>query len=527
MKTWIRWLGVFTTTVVFLITLTPRTLSAQAVGDGAAGPVVSASSSESSPPLVSSTEIAATTGEGLRLNFRGVPLDTVLDYLSKAAGFVIIREGYVEGTVDVMSQQPLSEEETINLLNTVLNQKGYAAVRNGRVLTIVARSEAGKRNLPVKHGSNPEEIPKTDEMVTQIIPIRYGNAAGLVENLSPLIPSYATLTANESSNALILTDTQANVRRIAEIVQALDTSISNISAVKVFSLQYGDAKVLADVINQVFKSDTSGSSQGGRGQQMDQFFARMRGDRNDSPGPSGAGEARQAAARVVAVADEHTNSIVVCAPEDLMPTIESVIEEIDTTGTTITGVRVFRLRFADAKETAQLITDVFKPDSSSATAQRGRRFFGRGGGGPPPFMPPAEGTTTSQRKTQESTVVAVADVRTNSVVVTASQQTLDLVDQMVKELDSNPAREKKVFVHKMENADPDSVAAILRAMFPSQSTTTGGGTNTTGRGGGSGNRGTGSTRGSGNSGTGGTRGSGNSGTRGNSSSFGGGTSQSF
>ena len=480
MKTWIRYLLVVSMTAGFSVATTTTTISAQAVMDEAAGPVIADSSSESPPYIANSTQTADATGEGLRLNFRGVPLDTVLDYLSKAAGFVIIRETEVEGEVDVVSHQPLSEDETVNLLNTILNRKGYTAIRNGRVLTIVSRSEAAKRDLPVRWGNKPEEIPKTDEMVTQIIPIRYANAAGLVQNLSPLIPSYATLTANESSNAVVLTDTQANIRRMTEIIQALDTSISNISAVRVFPLEYADAKELADVINQVFKSDTTAGSQGGRGPRMDQFFARMRGeDRGDSSDSSGNSEARQAAARVVAVADEHTNSVVVCAPEDLMPTIQSVIEEIDTTGTAITGVKVFRLRYADATETAKLITDVFRPDSSSTTGRQSRRFFGRGG---PMGPPPSSTQDQSERKTQESTVVAVADVRTNSVVVTAPQQTLSLIEQMIREIDGNPAKGKKVFVYKLENANAENIAEIVRGMFQGQGTTTGGGTTSGSRG---------------------------------------------
>ena len=191
--------------------------------------------------------------EGLRLNFRGVPLDTVLDYLSREAGFVIVRDVEVEGRVDVWSHQPLSKDEVVNLLNTVLNEKGYAAVRNGRTLLIISREDARSRSIPVKAGGDPEQIPKTDEMVTQIIPIRYANAVQLIDNLELLLPSYATLSANESCNAIVLTDTQANIRRIAEIVRALDTSIANISVVKVFRLQFADAKELAEVVNEIFE----------------------------------------------------------------------------------------------------------------------------------------------------------------------------------------------------------------------------------------------------------------------------------
>src|SRR6266568_1304470 len=60
---------------------------------------------------------------GLRLNFRGVPLDMVLNYLSEAAGFIInIKPGTsARGKVDVWSNQSLTREEALNLLDTVLN----------------------------------------------------------------------------------------------------------------------------------------------------------------------------------------------------------------------------------------------------------------------------------------------------------------------------------------------------------------------------------------------------------------------
>src|SRR3954447_15689759 len=84
---------------------------------------------------------ASDSDKGLRLNFRGVPLDMVLNYLSEAAGFIIVLETKVEGKVDVWSNQPLTKDEAVELLNTILNKNDYAAIRNGRTLTIVKRDE--------------------------------------------------------------------------------------------------------------------------------------------------------------------------------------------------------------------------------------------------------------------------------------------------------------------------------------------------------------------------------------------------
>src|SRR6266404_1404151 len=91
-------------------------------------------------------EAAAPTADGqgahtLRMNFHGASLDLVLNYFSEAAGFIInIKPGTtVKGKVDLWNNDPLTREEAVNLLDTVLNQNGLAAVRTGRTLTIVNR----------------------------------------------------------------------------------------------------------------------------------------------------------------------------------------------------------------------------------------------------------------------------------------------------------------------------------------------------------------------------------------------------
>src|SRR6185295_18838057 len=137
------------------------------------------------------TSVVTNGEKGLRLNFRGVPLEMVLNYLSEAAGFIILPETDVKGKVDVWSNQPLNKDEAVDVLNTVLRKNGYAIIRNDRKLRIVPREDARTQDIPVKSGNDPLDIPKTDEMVTQVIPVRHANATQLIQNLQGLLPSYA------------------------------------------------------------------------------------------------------------------------------------------------------------------------------------------------------------------------------------------------------------------------------------------------------------------------------------------------
>src|SRR6267154_45380 len=322
----------------------------------------------------------------LRLNFRGAPLEMVLDYLSKAAGFTIVLETEVKGKVDVWNNHPLTRDEAVAVLDSALNRNGYAAIRNGRTLTIMSRDDAKKRNIPVMPGSNPEAIPKTDEMVTQIIPVRYANVSQLVKDLEPLKPAYATLTANDSANALVLTDTRANVRRMVEIVNALDTSVSSVSTVRVFPLKYADAKDLANAVKELFQAPTTNQQQGNNARQFFRGFGGGGGGGGGQGGGQGGGADNAAAQRVVphvsAVADDRSNSLVVSAPEEYIPTIEQLVREIDVSVSDVTELRVFHLANADPVETATLFAQLF-PDDSKTTDQNQAavRFRGGFGGG--------------------------------------------------------------------------------------------------------------------------------------------------
>src|SRR5437763_741579 len=85
--------------------------------------------------------------------------------------------------------------------------------------------------------ANEAALPPTDEIVTQILPVRFVEASQLVKDLQPLISIQTTMTANESANSIVLTDTQANIHRIARIIQAIDSNAEDFTAVRVFHLK--------------------------------------------------------------------------------------------------------------------------------------------------------------------------------------------------------------------------------------------------------------------------------------------------
>ncbi len=460
--------------LVLFCALLPLRAAESSAPTAPAEPVVTNTSPPNPTPPADLPEAAVTpagptavagSGAGLiQLNFRGAPLAIVLDYLSDAAGFIINKEAEVKGSVDVWSKEPVSKEDAVKLLNSVLRKNGYAVTSDGRILTIVSLESAKTSDLDILQGAKWQEVEKSDEVVTQIIPVRYANATQLMNNLQVLLPTTSSLSVNESANTLILVATKTDIRRMLRIVSALDTSIASISSIKVFPLRYADAKEIATVIQQLFAQQATQGGGGGNNPRA-QFFNMMRGGPFGGPGGAQGGNnnnngANTAGTKVTAAADEVSNSLIVSASTELMTTIADMVQQIDQPVTDVTELRVFHLVNADPTELADQLGQLFPEDSRSGNNQNqgggGFRFFGGRNNNQ---------ATTSDRMKKKSRVLAVPDPRTSSLLVSAAGDLMPQIAEMIDRLDASPAKREVVKVFDLQNADPQDVNQVLQDLF--------------------------------------------------------------
>ena len=338
----------------------------------AAGAQVEAPKADANPEPSS-----AANDKFLRMNFREASLDQVLTYLSEAAGFIInIKPGTsVRGKVTVMSNEPLSKDEAVNLLNTVLNENNLAAVENGRTLSVMPRDEAKIAGIPVISGSDPDKIPITDKIVTQIMPVRFVEAAQLLKDLQPLVSIQTTMTANEAGNSIVMTDTQANIHKVAEIIHDIDMGAEDFTVLKVFPLNHADPVDTADMLTQLFAEDTS--RQGGQSGLSTPFFgggrfarmAALAGGGGQSSQNSAQNQRLKKRNRVVAYADQRTASVVVSANRDLMDQIEDVVHELDGNRRGQKTVRILDTGATDPAEILPVLTELFNKNNQSSSRQ--------------------------------------------------------------------------------------------------------------------------------------------------------------
>ena len=434
------------------------------------GHTVAEQAAPGSPPQIKAEPIEVienNSGVRIKLNFQDAPLQTVLEYLSETAGLTIVSdEPLYDGRMTVISRQPITLDEAVSLINSILKEKSLTTVLRGKTLKVVTLAKAKTENIPVFSGQDPNLIVAGDDVVHYVVPVSHVTAAALKENLKALIPEYASLEANEDGNALIITDTTANIKRLMQIIKALDTHMATVAEIRVFRLTNADATSAASLINTMFQQQQSGTrGQQGPSNPMEMMMQGMRG----GPGgqrPGGAGTSGQSQAggsvnvQVVATADERTNSVVVRGSAEVLDIVDSMIKQLEDTTAKVAGVRIFQLRYADAMNTAEMINQLFGDEQASSGNQQA-------GFGPMMFRGPEARTQTQQNEQAGSAVkvAAAADSQTNTVVVTGPDSVLEVVAQVVKNLDAQLPNMADVKVFHLEYADAQDTAELINEVF--------------------------------------------------------------
>jgi general secretion pathway protein D len=449
--------------------------------------VGAAQESSGAPPQTGPgpVEVVKTNGDiKVKLNFQDAPLQTVLEYLSETAGLTIVSdESLSDSRMTVISRQPIPLPEAIALINSILKEKGLTTVLTGKTLKVVTLTSAKKENVPVFTGRDPNAVVAGDSVVTYVIPVSHVTATALKENLEALRPEYASIEANEDGNALIITDTTANIKRLMQIVVALDTHMASVAEIRVFRLTNATASSTATLINSIFQQQSQSTSsrnrqnnRGGVGAGPFEMMMQMRGGRggNNNQTQSGA-SGGSVNIQVVAAADEQTNSVVVRGPADALDLVAGIIESLDDKTAKVADVRVFQLRYADATNTADVINQLFNQSQSSSSSSSRSRSGRNSGGmdmGPMMFRGPFGGPGGESQQAEGATMVqvtAAADSRTNTVVVTGPEAVLNVVAGVVAKLDSPIANVADVKVFHLQYADATDTSELINEVFGQQS----------------------------------------------------------
>ncbi len=247
----LRTIGIFLT-VAFGLFVAPSVADAQALAPGVR---IEVGSSAAEPPtdvqLTLVAEAPAQPGRFVVLNFDTADIEVVIRAASEIVGFNYVLAPDVRGKVTVQTSTRIPQEEVFNVLLAVLEVYGFTAVKADTLYKIIKLEGARERPVPTVVGTAPDPAHIGDEIITQIVPIRFAPIPDLTALLRPLISTRGSLTAHPETNLLVITDAAANIRRLLEIIKLVDVEVA-LGELQVIPLTFADAQELANILNQLF-----------------------------------------------------------------------------------------------------------------------------------------------------------------------------------------------------------------------------------------------------------------------------------
>ena len=270
-----------------------------------------------------------------------------------------------------------------------------------------------------------------------------------------------TVSADERINAIVVSCGETDAKRIGELVQKLDTDqVAKVSEIKVFPLQFARAEALSAILNTALNTKPVPlNEQSPNAQSVLQFITR-----------TDLGQELVTAAlkeSVLITPDPRMNSLIVSGPVDYMGLLEQIITRLDASSPQIAKIKVFSLQNADARQMADMLTQMFRmtPTGGSAAGQRSvqytlvRNVSADAGS-------TEESLASATVGTAEQTALSVTvDPRTNSLLVGGTDHYVTLVSQLIETLDSSTAHERNSEVIRLKNSQAVDVAQAIRSFL--------------------------------------------------------------
>jgi len=310
------------------------------------------------------------------IDFDNVDIALFIKFISELTGKNFVVDKAVRGKVTIISPTKISVDEAYRVFESVLEVHGFTTVPAGSVIKIVPAVHARGKNIETR--LREEAIEPEDKVVTQLIPLEYANPDQLKKLFAPLISKSSVIVSYPPTNMLIVTDVLSNIKRLLQIVKAID--VVGIGAeISVIPLKHATATVLVKSVSSVF-----------------QTRVRKRG----APVTPG----------IKIVADERTNSLIVAATEDETLKVKHLIKLLDKEIPRGEGkIHVYYLQNANAEDLAKVLTAL--PSKQ------------------------AKGTVKGKAPVISKEVQIVADKATNSLVITADKDDYAVIEDVIKKLD--------------------------------------------------------------------------------------------
>ena len=377
-------------------------------------------------------------------NFDNADVEVVIQAAAEIVGFNYVLAPAARGRkVTVQTIGRIAKDDVFNVLLTILDVNGLTAVRSGTLYRIIPREGAPQTSVRTVVGNEVDPSRPGDEIVTQIVTLRYISAQDAVNLLRPFVAGQGAVTLHRETNLIIITDTSANIRRLLDILKLADVKVA-LDELQIIPIRNADAQELAVLLNQMFATGRLRTAAAGLG------FAVTPPPAPAAPGappqvrPPGA-EATPSSTDLapLIVAERRSNSLVIHARKPEMDLILQLVAKLDVDIYGGQRVFIYFVENSKAKDLAATLEAIYgRP--TAAPGARPAALPGAGGPGalPMPAISPAApalprvpGLAAGEIGGQLADLRFIADEVTNAIIVTTYPRLWKEIDETIKKLD--------------------------------------------------------------------------------------------
>ncbi|WP_206744697.1 type II secretion system secretin GspD, partial [Bathymodiolus thermophilus thioautotrophic gill symbiont] len=184
-----------------------------------------------------STLLFTSSAQALVLNLKNTDIRTLINTVSQATGKNFIIDPRVKAKVNVVSNQNVDDAKLYQFFASILQVHGYVIIPGDDFDKILPKN-ATKNTSPT--------LLADDLIVSAVLAVKNVPAKELISILRPLVSQYGYLTAYHPSNSIVMTDTNASIKRIKDMIETLDRQVDE--DYEIITLKHTSAQEVANII---------------------------------------------------------------------------------------------------------------------------------------------------------------------------------------------------------------------------------------------------------------------------------------
>ena len=196
------------------------------------------------------------------LQLVNMPIEQFLKIYADYVNRTILRQSALPNlNVTLEAQTPLTVEEAIQAMDSVLSLNGYTTIPVGeKFITFVPSANALQEGAAFSTITDSNELPEANQFVTHIVQLKHILPSEATAMITPMAKNPAGIVALDVSKTLVLRDNSSNVKRMLELIERVDIKPDEDFKLKVIPIRYGKVEEIYDSMQTLITGQGGGSS---------------------------------------------------------------------------------------------------------------------------------------------------------------------------------------------------------------------------------------------------------------------------